>query len=130
MKTLRISILPLLFAALIFPMGCSTVPLQGTSPVTTTGQDLNTLAAQATQAWAEYKAGNANYAWAAAQALQAYQTISKTKLDVEVLIRQWTGSGTFAQKLAAIFAASPAPPQAKLAALANGVTAGAANAKP
>lgn len=121
-------ILAALILIAFIPISCTTVPLSGTSPVTTTGQDLNSLAAQATQAFADYKAGNANYAWAAAQALQAYQTISKTKGDVEVLIRQWTGSGTFAQKLASIFAASSAPPQAKLAALANGVSAGAATA--
>lgn len=110
--------------------GCAHVPVQGVSAVSTTGQDLNTLAAQATQAYVDYKAGNANYAWAVSQALQAYQTIAKTNTDVKALVKAWTGDGTFAEKLARIFAASNAPPEAKMAAIANGVTAGAANSGP
>lgn len=120
MKTLLQS---LLLAVCCLALSCNTVPIQGTSTVTATGQDLNTLAAQATMAYSDYKAGNVNYAWAAAQALQAYQTISKTSTDVKALIQQWTGDGTFAEKLARSFRASNAPPQEKMKALAKSVTA-------
>lgn len=104
---------------------CSYVPVQGVSPVSTTGQDLNSLAAQATQAWIDYKAGRVDYAYAVSHALFAYQSISKTSTDVKALVLAWTGDGNFADKLARIFAASTAPPEAKMTALANGVVTAA-----
>lgn len=129
MKTLLRNFL-LLTSAFILCLGCTTVPIQGSSPVTTTGQDVNTLAAQATQAWVDYKAGRVDYAYAVEHALYAYQTISKTSADVKALVTAWTGDGTLAEKLARIFAASSGPPEAKMKALAAGVGATAANRGP
>ena len=111
-------------------LSCSNVPIRGVSPVSTAGQDLNSLAAQATQAWVDYKAGRVDYAYAVSHALYAYQTIIKTSADVKRLVTAWTGDGTFAEKLARIFDASAAPPEAKSNALANGVLASASNNSP
>lgn len=110
--------------------GCETVPIQGTSPVTATGQDLNVLAAEATQVWADYKAGRVDYAYAVAKALYTYQTLLKTSADVKSLVKAWSGDGTYAEKLARIFAASNASPEVKANALANGVLAAASNEGP
>lgn len=128
----RFAILLSVFLCVLFASSCTTVPLNGPapSPVAATGQDLNTLAAQATQAYVDYKAGNVNYAWAVSQALTAYQTIVKTKDDVKKLVTAWTGDGTYAEKLARIFAASSAPPEAKMKALQNGTQSAAANTLP
>lgn len=129
MKTIIRLIAVISFTAFL-ATSCTTVPIQGTSPVTTAGQDLNTLAAEATQVWADYKAGRVDYAYAVAHALYAYQTLSKTSTDVKALVKAWSGDGTYAEKLARIFAASNAPPEAKMNALADGVLAAASNEGP
>lgn len=121
---------PCLAFGLILFGGCTTVPIQGTSPAAATGQDLNVLAAEATQVWADYKAGRVNYAYAVAKALYTYQTLLKTSADVKALVKAWSGDGTYAEKLARIFAASNAPPETKANALANGVLAAASNEGP
>lgn len=124
----------LIFAVILIGLslliGCTTVPIQGTSPVTTAGQDLNVLAAEVTQVWADYKAGRVNYAYAVAKALYTYQTLLKTSADVKALVKAWSGDGTYAEKLARIFAASNAPPETKANALANGVLAAASDQGP
>lgn len=108
-------------------LSCSNVPIRGASPVTNAGQSLNSLAAQATQAWIDYKAGRVDYAYAVSHALYAYQSIIQTKDDLKRLVTAWTGDGTFAEKLARIFEASTAPPEQKMEALAKGVTNSAVN---
>lgn len=128
MKKLHYSITAIIVSVCLF--GCSNVPIQGVSPVSTTGQDLNSLAAQATQAYVDYKAGRVDYAWAVSHMLTAYQTIAKTSGDVRGLVKQWSGDGTFAERMARVFAASTAPPEVKMKALAAGVTISAANTGP
>lgn len=128
MKKLHYSITAIIVSVCLF--GCSNVPIQGVSPVSTTGQDLNSLAAQATQAYVDYKAGRVDYAWAVSHMLTAYQTIAKTSGDVRSLVKQWSGDGTFAERMARVFAASTAPPEVKMKALAAGVTISAANTGP
>lgn len=103
-------------------VSCTNVPVTGVTPVSTTGQDLNSLAAQATQAYVDYKAGNVNYAWGIAHMLQAYQTIIKTKDDVKALALQWGAGRSYAERLANIFGSSNAPPPVKAKAIAAGVT--------
>lgn len=113
--------------ACAFVTSCAEVPVKSSSAASTAGQDLNVLAAEATQAWVDYKAGRVDYAYAVSHMLYAYQNIAKTSADVKALVTQWTGDGTFAEKLARIFRDSTAPPEAKMNALANGVVASAAN---
>jgi hypothetical protein len=120
-------ILVILFVLLLF--GCTSVPIQGTSPVTTTEQDLNTLAAEVTKDYVDYKAGNVNWAWYAANVLYISEAAIKTKDDFESLLATWKVPGTFAEKLARVFAASTAPPAAKTATIAGAIQAVAATSR-
>lgn len=127
---IQIRIIALISCVLFLQVACTNVPVQGVSPVTTAGQDVNALAAEATQVWIDYKAGRVDYAYAMAHGLYAYQTIVKTGADVKALVKAWTGDGTFADKLARIFTTSTSPPEATANAMANGLLATASDKGP
>lgn len=102
---------------------CQAVPVEGgASAVSTAGQSINDLAAQATQAWVDYQHGDINYGWAAVKGLYALSSAIKTKDDLKAVVTAWSGSGTFAEKLARIFAVSTAPPGTTAKAIASGIS--------
>jgi hypothetical protein len=116
----------LLAAAII---GCSLTlpscvegPVYPKSPVAVVGDDFHKAAAEALQAYAEYKAGNANITWALVKMFNAYSLYTKSAPDVKALITAWTGNAGDSQELAdrlvRIFGSSSAPPETKMAALA------------
>ena len=111
--------------------GCAQYQIPQGLPLTATGQDLQSAVAQATQAYIEAKNGSVSYAWSIEKGLAAYQLYIKTKGDVEAVIKQWSDGSkagqTFAQKVAGLFASSPASPTVKSAALRSGVQIAAQN---
>lgn len=124
MKKKLIALLLIMAAPMLF-QSCTEVPVMGASPVTQTGQDLNSLAAQATQTYIDYKSGNINYAWLVEHGLWAYQTFIKTRDDLKRVVSIIGGPKTLGDKLAEAFGASNAPPEVKVAALAKGVNTAA-----
>lgn len=111
---------------------CETMgPLvQGESAVTVAGQDLQSLAQQAADAYIKVKGGNADYAWSIASGLRAYQTLVRTPGDFKAIVAQFSEGRkaglTFAQALANLFASSPAPAPVKAAVIAKAVEKAAA----
>lgn len=114
--------------------GCATGPVYSASPLAAVGSDFQANAADALQAYAEYKAGNVSMTWALMKMFNAYSLSAKTSTDVQALIKAWiggTGDGkTLADRLARIFNASTAPPETKMKALAQVTQTVAANKGP
>ena len=104
------------------------------SPIGIVGTDFQKAAAEALQAYADYKAGNGNMTWALSKMFNAYSLYAKTAPDVKALVAAWTGnagdSRALMDRLARIFAASSAPPEVKMAALAEVAQSVAANKGP
>lgn len=124
MKTIRrfTFALPALIAATLLCSSCANGPIYPNSPVAIVGSDFQQAAADALQAYADYKAGNVSLTWALMKMFNAYSLSAKSWADVKALIKAWTGnagdSQILADRLARIFHDSTAPPEAKMAALA------------
>jgi hypothetical protein len=127
----RAPIVALLLIPALFFAGCAQGPVMPGSPVAIVGGDFQEAAAEALQAYADYKAGNGNLVWAMQKMFNAYSLYGATSTDVKALIKAWAGSGTdgqtLADKLARIFGDSPHPPDVKMAALAEITQAVASN---
>jgi hypothetical protein len=114
------------FLILVFCLltaGCATGPVYPSSPVAVVGSDFQKAAAEALQAYADYKSGNVDLTWALTKMFSAYSEYAQDSSDVKALIAAWTGnagdSQELADRLARIFGASTAPPETKMAALAQ-----------
>lgn len=119
----------ILLLALLF-VGCATpiAPPPKDNAVTRTGQDLTTLAAQAFQAYSDYKKGDKSYLWSINQGLQAYQQVVKTSADIKEVVKQFGDSKvddatgqkrSLVDRLAILFNSSAALPEVKAAAIAK-----------
>jgi|ERR1043166_3603539 hypothetical protein len=131
---MKITISILSLASLLSLSSCADWPISfghtssvpATPPaITTTGEDLRTAAAEATQAYIDIKHGDADFAWSVKKGLEAYKLYVKTKADVEALVQQWSdgkaAGKTFAQRLANLFASSTGTPQQKADVIAGAV---------
>lgn len=109
--------------------GCATptAPPKETA-ITRTGQDLTTLAAQAFQAYSDYKKGDKSYLWSINQGLTAYRTLVKTSADIKEVVKQFGDSKvddatgkqrSLIDRLAMLFNSSAALPEVKAAAIAK-----------
>ncbi len=107
----------------IFFAGCAGGPIYPQSPAAVVGSDFQVAAHDALAAWADYKAGNVDLAWALQKMFSAYTDLATAPADVKALVKAWTGntgdSQALADRLARIFESSSAPPAAKMAALAD-----------
>lgn len=103
--------------------GCTSGPVYSSSPLAAVGADFTADASAALQAYADYRAGNESLTWALQQMFNAYALSAQTSSDVKALVAAWAGrSGdgqALADRLARIFGGSTAPPETKMAALAN-----------
>jgi flagellar motility protein MotE (MotC chaperone) len=112
--------------------GCATAPLSTPAPAAAVASDVKAAAAQALEAYADYKAGNVNLLWSLSKGATAYQTLVKDASDIKALVQAWTGNTGDSQKLAARLARifGTTPPANAAAAIAEISTAVAANSGP
>lgn len=120
-------LLSLILALALF--GCATPATQPkNNAITRTGQDLTTLAAQAFQAYSDYKKGDKSYLWSINQGLIAYQQFVKTSADIKEVVKQFGDSKvddatgkqrSLIDRLALLFNSSAALPEVKAAAIAK-----------
>jgi sulfur relay (sulfurtransferase) DsrC/TusE family protein len=124
----------LLIPAVLFTSSCARGPVYSGSAAANVATDVQAAATAALQAYAQYKAGNVNLTWALSHGAYAYQDILRTSADVKAFVKAWTGntgdSQKLANRLARIFANSPAPPAEKTAAIAVAAQTVASNTAP
>jgi flagellar motility protein MotE (MotC chaperone) len=130
---MKTRILSLCVCSVVLFAGCAAAPTNATpSPAAVVASDVKAAAAQALEAYADYKAGNVNFLWSLSKGATAYQTLVKFPGDIKAVVKAWTGNTGDSQKLAdrlgRIFATMP--PAAAAAVIAELSPAVAANRGP